>query len=104
MAGVENHDALHSICGLENFHLATQSHKRHPRSDDFPCCFEGRCLNEFDYFKLKWFICKGGSIEEHKRKWYSQMNLLEQQVRAIITRPRLESPQLDQHLPIIENQ
>ncbi|KAM0153955.1 hypothetical protein ACHAQE_005318 [Botrytis cinerea] len=79
MAGGENHDALHSICGLENFHLATQSHQRHLRSVDFPCCFGGKCLNEFEYFQFKWFIYKGGLIEEHKRKWHLKMNLLEQQ-------------------------
>ncbi|KAF7941710.1 uncharacterized protein EAE97_006547 [Botrytis byssoidea] len=91
MAGCKNLDALHSICGLQNFHIATSNHQQHPRSGGFPCCFEGKCLGDIDYFYYKMGILEKYDEEDHKRSWYWRMNLLQQEVRKIVTRPRLES-------------
>ncbi|TGO33914.1 hypothetical protein BHYA_0221g00040 [Botrytis hyacinthi] len=91
MAGGENLDALHSICGLQNFHIATSNHQQHLLSGDFPCCFEGKCLDEGEYFCAKAGILEQYLEEEYKQRWYWRMNLLEQEVRDIVTRPRPES-------------
>ncbi|TGO15826.1 hypothetical protein BTUL_0035g00300 [Botrytis tulipae] len=79
MAGGENIDALHSICGLQTFHIATSNHQQHPHSGDFPSCFEGKCLDEIDYFYAKAGISEHYLEGEYKRSWYWRMNLLGQE-------------------------
>ncbi|TGO21189.1 hypothetical protein BPAE_0234g00010 [Botrytis paeoniae] len=85
MAGCKNLDALHSICGLQNFHIAISNHQRHPRSGDSPCCFEGKCLDEIDHFYAKAGIRERYLVEENKRRWHWRMNLLEQEVSRATT-------------------
>lgn len=79
MVGCKNLDALNSFCGLQNFHIVTSNHQQHPRSGDFPCCFEGKCLDDIDYFYHKMGIINQYDEEKNKRRWYWRMNLLEQE-------------------------
>ncbi|KAF7917203.1 uncharacterized protein EAE98_010308 [Botrytis deweyae] len=79
MDGSKSLDALHSICGLQNFHITTSNHQQHPHSGDFPCCFKGRCLDEIDDFSAKTGILDQSLVEEYKRRCYLGMSLLEQE-------------------------
>ncbi|KAF7858863.1 hypothetical protein EAF04_008905 [Stromatinia cepivora] len=82
--------ALSSICGLQNFYLMT-TNTQHMRSSDSPYRFVEMGREEDNYFCHFLGTDKEDITEEFKHNWYSKIFQMEQKLREIVTRPRLES-------------